>query len=242
MSRAPKRLGRPERPTVLPVGSQATIVIPSKYPDIFEDCRASLEQFAPKAPKILVRDGQGIAEPAGWTTIQGPEGPFVYARNVNLGIQACSGDVLLMNDDCRMVQEGTLEALQGAFALRPDLGILSPRVEGVANGVFCSGIPIQETKQYLSFVCVLIRRSVFEKIGLLDEKYTGYGSEDVDFCRRAQVAGFTLAITSLATVSHSKGSSSYIREPNLEPKRAESARKYIEKWGRRTQGHYGDEI
>jgi GT2 family glycosyltransferase len=114
-------------------------------------------------------------------------------------------------------------------------------VEGVANGVFCSGQPVQETKGYLSFVCVLIRRALIDKIGLLDEKYTGYGSEDVDYCRRAQHAGFTLAITSLATVSHRQASSSYCREHALELKRAESARLYIEKWGKGTPGHYGDE-
>ena len=236
-----RRLGR-LRETVLPtVTSLATIVIPSKYPDIFEGCRSSLAEFAPSAPKILVRDGDSIGNPEGWKVIQGPPEPFCYARNINLGIQECSGDVLLMNDDCQFTKNGTLEALQGVFALRPDIGILSPNVEGVANGVWRSGEPIQETKHYLSFVCVLIRRSVFEKIGLLDEKYIGYGSEDVDFCRRAQHAGFMLAITSLATVSHKQCSSSYNREHALELKRAESARIYLEKWGRKTQGHYGDE-
>ena len=238
-----RRLERHRNPEiVLPaVSTLATIVIPSRYADIFEGCRSSLAQFAPSAPKILVRDGDSIGNPEGWAVIQGPPESFCYARNVNLGIQACSGDVLLMNDDCRMAQNGTLEALQGVFALRPDIGILSPNVDGVANGVWCSGEPIQDTKHYLSFVCVLVRRSVFEKIGFLDEKYTGYGSEDVDFCRRAQHAGFTLAITSLAMVSHKKCSSSYSREHALELKRAESARIYLEKWGRKTQGHYSDE-
>jgi GT2 family glycosyltransferase len=181
-------------------------------------------------------------EPRGLTVIQGPPEPFCYARNVNLGIQACSGDVLLMNDDCRMVEQATLETLQGVFALRPDIGIVSPNVDGEANVGVCAGQPIQETKGYLSFICALIRREVFDKIGLLDEKYTGYGSEDVDFCRRAQGAGFTLAITSMATVSHKSSSSSYVREHALELKRAESARIYLEKWGRGSPGHYSDEI
>lgn len=237
-----RRLERHRKIQVLPAGSPATIVVPSRYPDIFEGCAFSLSLYAPSAPKILVRDGDAIGDPEGWTTIQGPPGAFCYARNVNLGIQACSGDVLLMNDDCQMVQRGTLEALQGVFALRPDLGILSPSVDGVANGVTSTGQPVQETKHYLSFVCVLIRRAVFDKIGLLDEKFDGYGSEDVDFCRRAQHEGFSLAITSLATVLHKHCSSSYNRGHDLELKRSNSARKYIEKWGRKTQGHYGDEI
>ena len=242
MTRTFQRLGRKPQLVLPVVEDLATIVVPSKYPDIFEGCRSSLEQYAPRAPKVLVRDGDAIKSPEGWKVIQGPPVPFCYAYSVNLGIQACSGDVLLLNDDCQFTKEGTLEALQGVFALRPDIGILSPNVDGIANGVPNVRELVQETKHYLSFVCVLIRRSVFDKIGLLDEKYTGYGSEDVDFCRRAQHAGITLAITSSATVNHAHCSSSYIREHALERKRSESAKLYIEKWGRGSPGHYSDEI
>jgi GT2 family glycosyltransferase len=233
-------MGRKTEITLPPVSTLPSIVVPSKYPDIFSRCYKSLSQFEPTARKILVRDGSDIGNPEGWDTIQGVS-PFVFSRNVNLGIQACSGDVLVCNDDVEFTQAGTLHTLASLLITHPNIGILSPNVDGVANGVFCSGAAIQETKHYISFVCVLIRRSVFDKIGLLDERYTEYGSEDVDFCRRAQHAGFTLATTSLVTVSHKHCSSSYIRGHDLELKRAESAKLYIEKWGRRTQGHYNDE-
>src|ERR1019366_7647137 len=142
-----RRLERHKRPeiTLPPVTTLATIVVPSKYPDIFAGCQSSLWLYAPSAPKLLVRDGDAIGDPKGWQVIQGPPGAFCYARNVNLGIQACSGDVLVMNDDAQFTQAGTLEALQGVFALRPDIGILSPNVDGIANGVACTGQPIQET-------------------------------------------------------------------------------------------------
>lgn len=224
-----------------PIKQLATIIVPSKHSDIFEGCRSNLAECAKNATKILIRDGTAIAEPEDWTTIQGPSSPFVYAHNMNLGIAACSGDVLLMNDDARFVRAGTLEALQGVLALRPDVGILSPIVQGVANGVGYTREMAQVTSGYLSFVCVLIRRAVIDKIGLLDESFTGYGSEDVDYCRRAQAAGFSLAVTALATVAHTNGSSSYTREADIEAKRQASAKQYLQKWGRKTQGHYGDE-
>ena len=224
-----------------PVIQLATIVVPSKHSDIFEGCRRNLAEFAANAPKVLVRDGLEIAEPEGWATIQGPAGQFIYARNVNLGINACSGDVLLMNDDARFIQTGTLEAMQGVLALRSDIGILSPLVDGVANGVGYTREMAQVTSHYLSFVCVLVRRAVVDKIGLLDEAFTGYGSEDVDYCRRTQAAGFSLAVTALATVAHTHGSSSYNREADIEAKRQASAKQYLQKWGRKTQGHYADE-
>jgi len=238
-----RRLERHRKPEVplVKVTNTATIIIPSKYPDIFEGCRSSLEQYAPHAPKILVRDGEAIGNPQGWTVIQGVS-PFVYARNVNLGITACSGDLLIMNDDCQFIQPETLYTLQSLFVTHPHVGILSPSVDGVANGVSCSGQAVHETKHYLSFVCVLIRRELIDKIGLLDEKFTFYGGEDVDYCRRAQRAGFTLAVTSLVTVAHKHASSSYTREHALELKREAANRYYVEKWGRRTPGHYADEV
>ncbi len=237
-----RRLERHRKPEVaLPPGNAATIIVPSKYPDIFEGCRSSLEQYAPHASKILVRDGEAIGNPKGWMVIQGVS-PFIYARNCNIGIQACSDDILLCNDDVRFLHTGTLYTLQSLFVTHPHVGILSPSVDGVANGVSCSGQAVHETKHYLSFVCVLIRRELIDKIGLLDEKFTFYGGEDVDYCRRAQRAGFTLAVTSLVTVAHKHASSSYTREHALELKREAANRYYVEKWGRRTPGHYADEV
>jgi GT2 family glycosyltransferase len=238
-----RRLERSRKPEIiLPlVSTLPTIVVPSKYPDIFSRCRNSLAQFEPTARKILVRDGSDIGNPEDWDTIQGVS-PFVFSRNVNLGIQACSGDVLLLNDDVEFTQAGTLHTLASLLITHPNIGILSPNVDGVANGVFCSGAAIHETKHYLSFVCVLIRRSVFDKVGLLDEKFSFYGGEDVDMCRRAQHAGFTLATTSLVTVKHTHCSSSYNREHDLELKRVAAAKYYVEKWGSKTPGHYSDEV
>ncbi len=49
---------------------------------------------------------------------------------------------------------------------------------------------------------ILIRNSVFEAIGLLDEGYVGYGYEDVDYCVRATKAGFQILYCPTAKVWH----------------------------------------
>src|SRR3989344_4490738 len=46
---------------------------------------------------------------------------------------------------------------------------------------------------YVSGAVMLVKHEVFEKIGLFDERYFLY-YEDVEFCVRAQKAGFTLAL------------------------------------------------
>jgi hypothetical protein len=67
----------------------------------------SLDAYAPSQEKILVRDGHEITNPPGWITLQAGD-PFVYSRNVNLGINQTSGDVLLTNDDVRFIHMGTV--------------------------------------------------------------------------------------------------------------------------------------
>lgn len=62
------------------------------------------------------------------------------------------------------------------------------------------------TIHYLSGCCLAIKRSVFEKIGLFDEKYFLY-FEDLDFCLRAQKAGFKIALDPKVVIFHKLGGS-----------------------------------
>ena len=59
---------------------------------------------------------------------------------------------------------------------------------------------------FLTFASVLVRRDVFQQIGLLDENFFMY-FEDADFCFRARAAGFKLAIAPQTAVLHKEGGS-----------------------------------
>ena len=54
----------------------------------------------------------------------------------------------------------------------------------------------------LVFYCVAIKRTVIEKVGLLDEVYTPGNYEDDDYCMRAIDAGFKLGIAQDCYVHH----------------------------------------
>lgn len=217
---------------------RATIIVPSRYLDIFADCRDSLDRYAPKEHKILVRDGNSIDAPSGWTTIQGPDSRFVYSRNINLGITASTGDVLLTNDDVRFTHPRTLEIMQAVMARHPDVGILSPLIKGDV-GEYWQGHATKTlhlTDVRLCFVCVLIKREVLDKIGLLDERFTGYGYDDVDYSRRVVDAGYKLGVTGRAVVTHGHGeercSTSYRREVQTMGQLDHEAKlQYRSKWG-----------
>ena len=53
--------------------------------------------------------------------------------------------------------------------------------------------------------CVYVKRSVFEKVGLLNENLDGGRGEDVEFCTRCRKAGFLTAVTSRVTIQHGDG-------------------------------------
>lgn len=54
---------------------------------------------------------------------------------------------------------------------------------------------------YVSGACLVIKKEVFEKVGLFDERFFMY-FEDVDFCLRAKAAGFTMAIEPRVIIEH----------------------------------------
>ena len=60
---------------------------------------------------------------------------------------------------------------------------------------------------WVSGSCLLAKREVFERIGLLDTRFFMY-VEDVDFCYRAEKAGYSVYCFPNATVIHHTGGSS----------------------------------
>ena len=66
---------------------------------------------------------------------------------------------------------------------------------------------INDQVDFLTGCCLLIDRRVFEKIGLLDEKFFMY-LEDADFCHRAKLAGFKMAYIPDSKIWHINSGSS----------------------------------
>ncbi|MDZ4228848.1 MAG: glycosyltransferase family 2 protein [Patescibacteria group bacterium] len=60
---------------------------------------------------------------------------------------------------------------------------------------------------FANFCCVLIKKAVFDKIGLLDPAYFLYW-EDADFSQRAQLAGFKQMFVPLSRIWHKSAGSS----------------------------------
>lgn len=89
---------------------------------------------------------------------------------------------------------------------------------------------------WVSFASVLIRREVFQAIGLLDDQFFMY-FEDVDFCRRARKAGWAILYWPDAKVVHLVGASSLVRDGDGRLPRA--PRYYYEARARYFAKYYG---
>lgn len=195
----------------------------TRYPDIFERFVRSVSTFEPSVTgKYFVCSGGAYPTFAhSWIGGAGPE-PFKFATNANIALRAAFDArydyILLSNDDVELTGP-TLDNL-AELARSPDVGIISPAVIGGINNETCRmpnhRLSLQETAEYIPFVCVLIPRRTLVKIGYLDERFTGYGGEDVDYCRRIQAAGLKLCVASRIWVRHGFGehtySSSFLRQ------------------------------
>jgi len=71
---------------------------------------------------------------------------------------------------------------------------------------------------WTSFAAVMIRGSVFEQVGLLDEGFFMY-YEDVDYCRRAAHAGWRIRHEPRARVVHLRGQTSPVKALSAARKR-----------------------
>ncbi len=82
-------------------------------------------------------------------------------------------------------------------------------------------LPLSDTivkPHWTSFACVLLRREMLDKIGLMDDGFFMY-FEDVEFCRRARKAGWEIVHDPTARVIHLRGGSSPVKKNALERKR-----------------------
>jgi GT2 family glycosyltransferase len=162
--------------------------------------------------------------------------PFIFARNANIGI-ACAGrdDVVLLNDDALLGDHFGLDALEVAAKDHPEYGVIAASTNSSGNPLMLRRRELclvrESPYRALAFVCVYIPRSTLDLVGPLDERFTAYGWEDTDYCRRVKQAGLKLGISDMCFVDHLSLPSAF-RGPNgaagdIEPGR----RIYIDKWG-----------
>jgi GT2 family glycosyltransferase len=120
-----------------------------------------------------------------------------FPRAINEGVKAISNStthVILINNDCTLVPQPHNNWINILMTLisQPDVGISGPLrlYENILK------------QYYIMFFLVMIKREVFEKIGLLDEVFGLGNADDVEFCIRAKQNGFKIAHVPVVMDAH----------------------------------------
>ena len=165
------------------------------------------------------------------------DGPLGYTCAANRGLRASTAaNVVLLNSDT-IVPRLWLEDMLECMASGSRVGVVGPlsnaaswqsvperttadgrwavnelpagyNVDEYAELVWLSSKRRFPRVDFVNGFCFMIKRSVIEQVGLLDEDSfpRGYGEEN-DYCIRAQDAGFELAIADNCFVYHAKSKS-----------------------------------
>lgn len=221
-----------------------SVIILSNNIDNLRPCIREIRVNEPNARIVVVDDGlEGmyVEDPR----LSGPhtipvtyvagEKPFVFARNANIGIKCCIGDdVILLNDDAILKTPNGFSMLEAASKAHPEYGVIAAVADSVGNPNQMIRMPgarvgLRDEPRMVCFICVYIPRATIEKVGLLDERYTGYGLDDDDFCFSVRRAWLKIGVYDLCYVDHSTLRSSFrsYKHADFKP----NLKLFIEKWG-----------
>ncbi|WP_119299706.1 glycosyltransferase family 2 protein [Dongia deserti] len=184
-------------------------------------------------------------------------GPFNYPRLINLGAAQARGEILMtLNNDIEAFEPDWLHemvsqvsrpgvGLVGCLLLYPDRSIQHAGVivglSGVAGHMYGEAAPddpgyagrilVAQDLSAVTGACQVMRRSLFEQLGGLDERHLAVAYNDIDFCLRVREAGLRVIYTPHARLLHRHSAS---RGSDIRPERLVSfawEREYMrERW------------
>ena len=172
-------------------------------------------------------------------------GPIGYTGAANRGLRESTAEyVVLLNSDT-IVPRLWIEGMLDCMASGEEVGLVGPLSNAAswqsvpersddAGGWKVNDLPIGYNVddfgelvyalsrrrfprvEFLNGFCLMFRRAVLDRVGLLDEAAfpQGYGEEN-DYCMRARSAGFELAIADHCYVHHAKSKSFGARRAEL---------------------------
>ena len=187
-------------------------------------------------PPCCSSDQRSASLPSVRISLVETEANLGFAGGNNAGIlqalQRKTTWILLLNNDTVAEPETLDNILRGAESAsadlagcsiwqysRPDIlwcgegrfGWWADKYFSTVPAIYSAGTAAFET-DWVTGCCLLVRRHVFEKIGVLDDHFFLY-CEDADFSRRAARAGFKRVIVTSAKIYHKGGRSAGLGSP-----------------------------
>jgi len=154
--------------------------------------------------------------------------PFNFSALNNAAVQQARGEYIgLLNNDLDVISPEWLDEMMG-LAIQPGVGAVGARLwypndtlqhGGVITGIggvaghahknlnkgafgYCTRAQLIQTLSVVTAACLVIKKSIFQEVGGLDEKNLGVSFNDVDFCLRVREAGYRNVWTPYAELYH----------------------------------------
>lgn len=153
--------------------------------------------------------------------------PFNYSKINNFAARAARGDyLLLLNNDTEVITGDWLDSFIKRFAADPTVGVIGAKLlypdgsiqhAGVVTGIYkVASHPFRFQKndpyfgycsldRYVSAVtgaCLIIRKSLFDQVGGLDEEKLRISFNDVDLCLKVKQRGYHILWTPDVILNH----------------------------------------
>lgn len=155
------------------------------------------------------------------------DGGFNYPALNNFGAQYCTGEyLLLLNNDTRIITPDWIQEML-MYAQRADVGAVGAKLFYPDGTIQHAGVIVSTGHEPIHYytgtrktdtgyterlnlvqdvsavtaACMLVRRSVWDEVGGLDEAFA-VAYNDVDFCLRIRKAGYLVVWTPFAELEH----------------------------------------
>jgi len=178
------------------------------------------------ASKIEI--GKKIKKKFPWIKLIVNKNNLGFAKSYNIGIKTSLKNynpdyILLLNDDTEIIQKNWLSNMIKVGEGYENIGILGCRVVyrdgslqffAINNKAYFfenKGKKLKSKEIYstqkikkggIIGACFLIKRKIFKKIGLLDEKFSPFYGEESDYCERVRKAGFDIGYVGDSEIIH----------------------------------------
>jgi GT2 family glycosyltransferase len=184
---------------------------------------------------------------------------FVRGNNVGIAAAPVESDVLLLNNDIEIEQNGWLEEIQRVAYSAPDIGIVGCRLVLPDGRLLHAGTYMPQhtwwgqqigsletdVNQYsldrdvegVVGACMYIKREVLDKIGPLNEAFESY-FEDTDYCLQAADAGFRTVCAGSVTLIHHENVTTKINRMDHSHIFRKSQKVFRNRWERELMNRY----
>ena len=174
-----------------------------------------------------------------------------FAAGNNRGLEAASGELLVILNNDTYVTPGWLLDLTRHLRKDPNLGLVGPVTNNIGNEAkidlqYADMQEMQVVAQaytssragemldlpVVAFFCAAMPRTLYEKLGGLDERFGLGFFEDDDYCQRVRKAGLRVAVAEDVFIHHHLSASfDQIDQQRREALFERNKALYEEKWG-----------